>query len=147
MRKILTPWQGFLLIFLLSISVMGADLINPHVNPEPCLTCHTKIPTDDEAQDGKYFCIKETIDATCGICHLTHLEGGLNHPSDIEDWDHNLVADPITLPLYNGKITCCTCHLHLLSDELSVYLLRKVKTDDQGQLDWSDLCRDCHIGY
>ncbi|MDH3393288.1 MAG: hypothetical protein OEL66_04725 [Desulfobulbaceae bacterium] len=148
MRKILSSLVfGCLLVLLLAALLMGTDVVNPHVDPESCLSCHTQIPTAEQAAAGDYYCIEVTIDATCGTCHPTFTEGPPNHPSDIDDWDHDYVSIPSSLPLFNGKITCNTCHLHLVSDALSIYLLRKVKLNDQSEFDWTELCLDCHHGY
>ena len=151
MNKFLSAirWCLFLLLFV-ACPAMAAPL-NPHLKPEPCLSCHTKVPTAAEARAGKYFHIKETIDATCKICHTCcrvgrmHLE--MNHPSDVDDWDRSRFTAPQSLPLHNGKITCNTCHFHRAPDEPTIHLLRKVKVGDRFGLDWSELCLDCHVGY
>ena len=139
--------QGVLLTLQLSTPVTRAGLLNPHLKPEPCLSCHTKVPTKEEARAGEYFCVRDTIDATCGVCHLAHQGGKRNHPSDFDDWSHSLFSAPMTLPLYDGKITCNTCHLHRLPDEPTIYMLRKVMVREGFGPDWSELCHDCHVDY
>ena len=141
-----------LIVLLVPALAFDAEIVNPHLVPEPCMVCHTKVPTSEEARAGKYFHIKETIDATCKTCHaccntgVLHLE--MLHPSDVDTWDRTVFTAPQTLPLHNGKITCNTCHFHSMpEDELTIFLLRKVKADDVIGMDWSDLCHDCHVGY
>jgi len=140
-----------LCLLLVGVWPAMATTLNPHVKPEPCLSCHTKVPSDEEARAGKYFHIKKTIDATCKVCHTCckvgrmHLE--MNHPSDVDDWDRSRFTAPQSLPLHNGKITCNTCHLHRAPDEPTIHMLRKVKVGDRFGFDWSELCRDCHVGY
>lgn len=124
---------------------------NPHVPPELCENCHIKIPTRQEVALGDFSLIGGSIDATCHICHPEKCcQGDIrhpsNHPSNVKTWDRKKVKRPLTVPLHNGYITCNTCHLHRSPDTPTVYLLRKVKTTKDG-LDWTDLCRDCHIGY
>lgn len=123
-------------------------LLNPHIKPEPCGSCHTKVPTD---KDHEYFLLKDTIDETCHICHektcckpgSLH---GISHPSNIDRWDWKLFRRPKTLPLHNGFITCNTCHLHTKPDGPSYKMVRVVKIDGK-RIDWTELCRDCHLGY
>ncbi len=143
---------GWGVFFLLCSTLPAvAGVLNPHLKPEPCLSCHTKVPSKAEARAEKYFYLKETIDATCKVCHdccrvgAIHIE--MNHPSDFADWDRNRFTAPKSLPLHNGKITCNTCHHHRAPDEPTIYLLRKVKVGDRFGMDWSALCDDCHVGY
>ncbi len=129
----------------------GAVPLNPHQRPEPCLSCHTRPPSAAEAAAARYFLIKGSIDDTCKTCHSCcrvgrlHLETG--HPSDTSDWDRSRFTTPKTLPLHDGKITCNTCHFHRVPDAPTVHMLRMVKMDDRFGVDWSALCRDCHVGY
>lgn len=141
-----------LLAFLLGgASATSFALLNPHIKPEPCGSCHTKVPTEEEGQMGEYFLLKETIDDTCHVCHektcckpgSLH---GINHPSNIDDWDWKLFRRPKTLPLYGGFITCSTCHLHSVPDGDSFKMVRIVKIDGK-KIDWTALCTDCHVGY
>ena len=145
----------FLLFCLICVSFAAiptmAAMLNPHIRPEPCLSCHTKVPTEEEAKAGEYFHIKETIDATCKVCHTCCRVGTLHlemlHPSDVKDWDRSVFVAPKTLPLHNGKITCNTCHLHRAPDEPTIFMLRNVKVGDKFGMDWTELCLDCHVGY
>jgi len=149
MRMFTLCW--LLVLLCGGVGTAVAATVNPHLKPEPCKACHTKVPSDEEASSGQYFHTKATIDETCKVCHsccrigMTHLE--MRHPSDIKDWDRSRFKAPQTLPLHNGKITCNTCHYHRAPDEPTIHLLRKVKVGDRFGMDWSELCRDCHVGY
>jgi len=124
---------------------------NPHVEPAACPSCHTKAPTVEQGQAGDYYLVKDTIDDTCHVCHEYgcckpgSLHGG-NHPSNINSWDRNLFRRPRTLPLYDGYITCDTCHFHREAQGNVYKLVRIVKVDGQ-KANWTDLCRDCHVDY
>lgn len=126
-------------------------VLNPHIKPEPCASCHTKVPTEADTRMGDYFLLKDGIDDTCHVCHETtcckpgSLHAG-NHPSNIDRWDRKLFRRPRTLPLYNGFITCSTCHLHTRPDGPSFKMIRIVKIDGK-RIDWTELCKDCHEGY
>lgn len=124
---------------------------NPHIPSELCKNCHIKIPTCQEAALGDFSLIGGSIDATCHICHPEKccrgdIQHPSNHPSNVKTWDRKKVKRPLTVPLHSGYITCNTCHLHRFPGTPTIYLLRKVKTTKDG-LDWTDLCRDCHVGY
>lgn len=145
---------AFASIFFLAFSLAAAPapaLVNPHIPPEPCDSCHTKVPTASEGQAGRYHLIKETIDATCHVCHeKTCCKPGtfhsMNHPSGVDKWDTKLFRKPKTLPLFNGFITCSTCHMHSKPEGESYKMVRMVRRDGR-RIDWSELCLDCHIGY
>lgn len=136
---------------LLAASPETGALLNPHVKPEPCESCHTKVPTEADGKSGDYFLLQDTIDDTCHVCHektcckpgSIH---GVNHPSNIDKWDWKKFRRPKTLPLHNGFITCNTCHLHTRPDGPSYKMLRIVLIDGK-RIDWTDLCRDCHTEY
>ena len=123
-------------------------VVNPHIKPEPCESCHTKVPTEADGRAGDYFLIKESIDGTCHVCHeqtcckpgSLH---GISHPSNIDKWDWKKFRRPKTLPLHNGFITCNTCHLHTMPDGPSYKMVRIVIADGK-RIDWTALCLDCH---
>ncbi len=132
-----------------AVAARAAD--NPHVEPAKCPACHTKAPTADDAKRGDYFLLKDGIDDTCHTCHETTCckPGSLhgeNHPSNIDTWDAKLFRAPRTLPLYNGYITCNTCHFHRLAQG-NAYKLVRIVTIDGRRVDWTELCRDCHVDY
>jgi nitrate/TMAO reductase-like tetraheme cytochrome c subunit len=126
----------------------SGGFLNPHAKPESCPSCHTKVPTPEEAAAGNYFMLKESIDATCHICHKKvccdinslHM---FNHRSDFKDWDPKKYKSPKTLPLQNGFITCATCHFHSQQAESAFRMVRLAKRT-QSQIEWSGLCKDCH---
>lgn len=145
-------------VFIISLIIAGSapvavGLLNPHIKPEPCESCHRKIPNEDETRAGDYFLLKDTIDATCHICHeytcckvgSLH-EKNRNHPSDIDSWDSDIARKPRDLPLHNGFITCNTCHLHTKPDGEDYKLVRLVKISTMKN-DWTELCMDCHVDY
>ncbi|MCL5885277.1 MAG: hypothetical protein M1377_08080 [Deltaproteobacteria bacterium] len=133
---------------LLTASPDSRAVLNPHIKPEPCDSCHAKIPTEADGRVGDYFLIKESIDETCHVCHertcckpgSLH---GINHPSNINKWDWKKFRRPKTLPLHNGFITCNTCHLHTIPDGPSYKMVRIVIADGK-RIDWTGLCLDCH---
>jgi hypothetical protein len=148
-----TPLRYLLLPFMmLAVAAASASgVLNPHVEPASCPSCHTKVPTVEEGQAGEYFLIKDTIDDTCHVCHektcckpgSLH---GVNHPSNIDTWDRAKFRTPKTLPLYGGYITCDTCHLHRAAQG-STYKLVRIVTVDGLKIDWTALCHDCHLDY
>jgi|GEM_PF-5727454 len=132
-------------------AVPARGLLDPHIPPEPCESCHTRTPTPDEARAGEYLLLRETIDATCQVCHeKTCCRPGalhaMNHPSGVDTWDKSRFRRPATLPLYRGFITCSTCHLHSKPEGESYRMLRLVRRDGR-RIDWSALCLDCHAEY
>lgn len=140
-----------LVVILVAASVPSFGLLNPHIKPEPCDSCHSKVPTKEDGEAGDYFLLKDTIDGTCHVCHektcckpgSLH---GINHPSNIRTWDWKLFRRPKTLPLHNGYITCSTCHFHSKPEGGTYKMVRIVKIDGK-KIDWTNLCTDCHIGY
>src|SRR5512143_3713956 len=148
-----TPMR-YLLLPVMMIAVAAASargLVNPHVEPATCPSCHTKAPTAEEATSGDYFLVKDTIDDTCHVCHeysccKPSSLHGQNHPSNIDKWDRKLFRTPKTLPLFNGFITCDTCHYHRNAQGNTYKLVRIVNVDGK-KIDWTELCHDCHVDY
>lgn len=142
---------ALLAVILLFASVSAFALLNPHIKPEPCDSCHAKVPTKEDGEKEDFFLLKDDIDALCHVCHEKKCckpgdLGHLGHPSGIEKWDTKKFRRPKTLPLYEGKITCTTCHFHSRQDGTDYKMVRIVKIDGK-KIDWTDLCHDCHIGY
>jgi hypothetical protein len=145
---------GFLataVLSLLFVTLPAQGLLNPHIKPEPCGSCHTQVPTEEDGRNGDYYLLKDSIDDTCHVCHeltccMPGNQHGGNHPSNIKDWDWDKFRRPKTLPLFAGYITCSTCHLHGKPDGPSYKLVRIVKIDGK-KIDWSQICTDCHVGY
>ncbi len=138
------------LAFVVTVEKSPA-LVNPHIPPDPCDACHTKVPTAEQAKAGEYQLLKDNIDDLCHICHEAtcckpgSLHGG-NHPSNINTWDRKKFREPKTLPLFDGYITCETCHTHRRPEGPQYKLVRIVKIDGK-KIDWTELCTDCHVGY
>lgn len=124
------------------------SLLNPHVKPETCESCHTRVPTKEEGAAGNYFLLKESIDATCHLCHrkmccdFTSLHS-FNHKSNFNDWDSKKYKAPKTLPLQNGLITCNTCHFHSELADPDMKMVRLARRT-ASRIEWVDLCKDCH---
>ncbi len=145
--------SAFILLIMAGSLDSVRGLLNPHVPPESCDSCHLKIPTEDEAGSGEYFLLKDTIDATCHVCHeyaccnvgSLH-EKHRNHPSNIRNWDTEFAREPKKLPLHNGYITCNTCHLHRKNESGDYKMVRIVKIGN-SKIDWTELCADCHVDY
>lgn len=142
---------GVFLGSVLLASVSSFAIMNPHKKPEPCESCHSKVPSKEDGESGNYYLLKDSIDDTCHVCHDTMccsaftIHGG-SHPSNIKDWDRKLFRAPKTLPLHDGYITCSTCHLHSIPDGPSYKMVRIVRIDGK-KIDWTELCRDCHSSY
>lgn len=110
----------------------GADVVNPHREPAQCLSCHKKTPTGEQTGGDPPGILKDTIDGTCHICHpydccRIHSLKGHNHPSCVSMWDVENFTQPEKLPLYDGYITCLTCHLHRYGDGPDYKMVRLVQ--------------------
>jgi hypothetical protein len=141
---------------LLAVSLgtsWGLTVVDPHEEPANCASCHSAVPTSEQAADGEYMLLAEGIDNTCHICHpydccRIYALTGHNHPSSVGEWDVEEFTEPKTLPLFGGLITCNTCHYHrkgqITGDSYSMVRLVKVGL---YKVDWTALCNDCHIDY
>ncbi len=135
-----------LLILSLPCRAGEAEVISPHMKPSTCTACHTKVPTADEASAGSYSLRGNSIDETCCLCHVTKckpIEGRKNHLSNINRWNREEMRAPATLPLYDGYITCLTCHYREMPEGEN-YKRVRIVTIRGGKADWTGLCRDCH---
>ncbi len=144
-----TPILCLVSILALAAAAASARAVaNPHVEPAACPSCHTKTPTAAEGDAGNYYLVKDTIDDTCQVCHpygcctVDSLPGN-NHPSNINSWDRHLFTKPKTLPLFDGYITCDTCHFYREAQGSPFRLVRIVKVEGD-RIDWEGLCVDCH---
>ncbi len=124
---------------------------NPHQDPQGCPSCHRQIPTHEEAAQGHLFLVADTIDDTCRTCHNCCRMGSRHqrfHPTGVKEWnkERERLENPKVVPLFDGAITCSTCHAHPLREATHPSQLRWIdrKTPEE---DYSDLCRDCHVGY
>ena len=134
-------------------------MASPHDSDKPkfCLNCHTEeIYTKNCNENEGYCLLAGSVDGLCLTCHLKedcckpgleHLPrlylGKHSHPTDIEARDIPRADFPKTLPLFQGRITCRTCHLHTAGKPDDYKMLRLVKISGKG-VDWSVLCLDCH---
>jgi len=156
-------WRTVLPVFLAALlGASGASaLLNPHDEsvPNRCLSCHTKVITPEDARQGNYFLLRDSIDGLCLICHLKQdcctigqshsaLPGyiGISHPSDLDARSISRASRPKTLPLQDDRITCATCHLHDRQKPKDYEMVRLVVIKDTG-VDWTGLCHDCHENY
>jgi hypothetical protein len=133
---------------LFAIPAFAAE--NPHASMDACPACHTAIPSPEDALTGEFRLTRSTIDETCKSCHPdTACALGLGrvvHPSGIRSWDPAVCDGPKTLPLYEGKIGCATCHYHLKPVGEDFKMVRNVTFFD-GQPEFTGLCSDCHEDY
>jgi hypothetical protein len=149
------------MIVTLFLASSSSAIINPHDpdDPDRCRSCHTPEIHDVKAGDYDYYLLREAVDDTCLICHKKqdccvigqeHLKklfiGKHTHPSDLTTIGVPKVHFPRTLPLQNDKITCNTCHHHDRQDENEYKLVRMVIVNEGG-VDWTNLCADCHEDY
>lgn len=136
-------------------------ILDPHdeSNPDRCRSCHTADIADAEPGSGDYHLLAETIDGVCLVCHLEedccvigqdHQEkiylGMHSHPTDIERGEIQRIHLPRTLPLFDKKITCNTCHSHERQKPRDYKMVRLAVVSDLG-VDWTPLCSDCHEDY
>ena len=122
---------------------------SPHAEPSSCPSCHTEVPTPEEASAGRYSLRGDSIDETCCICHITKckpIEGKKNHPSNINRWNREEMRAPATLPMFDGYLTCLTCHYRNKPEGGGYKRLRIVKVRGD-RADWAMLCRDCHTHH
>lgn len=143
----------FALIFALAPCPPADAITNPHVK-DNCSSCHLKLP--EKGADGvmDYSFLAEDIDPTCMICHSDSCcsiakPHESTHASGIDRWDKNKYGTPKKLPLYDGYITCATCHFWRRSNNpapVDYKLVRLVEIRPTG-VDWTVLCHDCHSGF
>jgi len=151
-------------IFALSLPVISGaiDIANPHDSSKPkfCLNCHTAEIYAKNCNEPEGFCLLAgSVDGLCLICHikeeccrpgLQHLPkihlGMKNHPSDLDVGKIPRAYYPKTLPVYQGRITCSTCHLHFQEKPGGYKMLRLVTITKEG-VDWTVLCHDCHKDF
>ena len=129
------------------------EIIDPHAEPATCSSCHSENPTEEDVQSDEYRLLADTIDDMCHICHpydccrINSLKGH-NHPSNVSKWDVENFTEPENLPLFNGMITCSTCHYHRKADISGQgYKMVRLVAVSLERVDWTKLCGDCHIGY
>jgi len=131
----------------------AVEIIDPHTEPAKCSSCHSENPTEEDVLSGEYRLLGESIDETCHICHpydccrINSLKGH-NHPSNVSKWDVEKFTEPENLPLFDGMITCNTCHYHRMGDVPGQnYRMVRLVEVTLERVDWTPLCADCHTGY
>ncbi|HEY6000975.1 MAG TPA: hypothetical protein VI078_16945 [bacterium] len=137
----------------------AADIASPHDEEKPrvCLNCHTEEIYAKACGGSEGYCLLAgSVDGLCLTCHikaecckpgLAHLPklyvGSRSHPSDVPAAEIPRAYRPATLPLFNDRITCRTCHLHKRERPVGYKMLRLVTVSEKG-VDWTPLCHDCH---
>ena len=138
----------------LGFGFVGAlEIIDPHTEPAKCSSCHNQDMTAKGAGSSNDMLLGDSIDETCHICHpydccrINSLKGH-NHVSSIGKWDVDKFTEPESLPLFDGKMTCLTCHFHRMTDiqgpNYRMIRLVEIRLD---RIDWTRLCLDCHVSY
>jgi hypothetical protein len=143
-----------LVVLLLALFPCSAAeaIINPHYK-DNCPSCHLKLP--EKGADGAtdYHFLAEEIDPTCLVCHMDSCcsiakPHETTHASGMDRWDRSKYGAPKRLPLFDGYITCATCHFWRRSNNPApedYKLVRLVAIRPTG-VDWTALCHDCHSG-
>jgi hypothetical protein len=131
----------------------AVEIIDPHAEPAKCSSCHSENPTEEDVLSDEYRLLADTIDETCHICHpydccrINSLKGH-NHPSNVSKWDVEKFTEPENLPLFDGLITCNTCHYHRMGDVTGLnYRMVRLAEVTLERVDWTQLCADCHTEY
>ncbi|HHO49085.1 MAG TPA: hypothetical protein ENN06_11650 [Desulfobacteraceae bacterium] len=78
--------------------------VNPHWNNYLCLSCHPEKPAKDHAplrEDGD-------INNLCNRCHHSEYARPDIHPVGVRPSHH--IRIPADMPLWDGRVTCSTCH-------------------------------------
>ena len=133
--------------------VDSIEKIDPHTEPSNCGSCHSQNPTEEDVRSGELYLLASTIDDTCHICHpydcckINSLKGH-NHVSNVSKWDVEKFTEPETLPLFEGMITCNTCHYHRRAEVPGQgYRMVRLVEVTLDRVEWTKLCLDCHIDY
>jgi len=121
-----------LFIFLALIFIMPQKAAGHNfIGKVGCFECHEKLPLGDSALH-----LRTDIEKVCMKCH--NLEKRLSHPVNVVPKE----VVPMDLPLYQGKVTCVTCHdVHMsavnkLTGKKTHYLRRVSKG--------KNFCYSCH---
>lgn len=142
--KALLQFGSIFLILSVSVSMNLSRASDPHTN-DLCAwsSCHTRDPAG-----GTVELLGDSIDDTCCLCHTEKcsLSQGTNHISNIDQWDEEEFTDPRSLPLYDGYITCMTCHYRKTPQGGDYKMIRIVTLKENGAT-WTELCRDCHAHH
>lgn len=138
---------------LAGVAAPAAAIVNPHYE-EHCTSCHLQAP--ERGADGKvaYNFLAREIDPTWMICHeqgccTIRKPHASTHASGLRGWSREKYGMPRVLPLFDGYITCATCHFWRRSNNPAPQdykLVRLVRISATG-VDWTALCKDCHRDY
>ncbi|MDF1537115.1 MAG: hypothetical protein P1S46_11580 [bacterium] len=134
-------------------SARAVEILDPHKEPARCLSCHTATPTVEDIENGELLLHMDGIDETCHMCHpydccRIYALKGHNHPSNVGKWDVEHFTEPETLPLFDGFITCNTCHFHRQAQvQGDNYFMVRIVRVGLDRVDWTALCHDCHVDY
>jgi len=159
-RKILWALLSLLVCTILSSALPAhtSETVDPHdTRIIDCDNCHTKDIYTEDCHQGDGFClVAQSVDDLCLRCHMKEdccrlgqdhqaqlFLGERSHPSDLAARDVDPAHLPRTLPLHDERITCRTCHLHGRAEESDYKMLRLMKWNE-GKVDWTALCHDCH---
>jgi len=84
------------------------EIIDPHFTGKDCNVCHELAPEPGDKDLQLKFGGDDI--AMCNSCHQTEYVKGDLHPVDIVPPEGDSIRVPAELPIYEGKITCRTCH-------------------------------------
>ncbi len=84
------------------------EIINPHFTGKDCDACHEGIPRRGDSDARLKF--KGDDITLCNSCHENELIKGNLHPVGIIPSEEKGINIPADFPLYEGEITCMTCH-------------------------------------
>lgn len=84
------------------------EIIDPHFTGKDCDICHEVAPKPGDKDLRLKFGGDDV--AMCNSCHQTEYMKGDLHPVNIAPPEGDSIRVPDELPLYEGKVTCRTCH-------------------------------------
>lgn len=120
------------------------EIIDPHFTGKDCDVCHEVAPEPGQKDLRLKFGGDDV--AMCNSCHQTEYVKGDLHPVGIVPPEGNAISVPAELPLYQGKVTCRTCHEVYMQCNAkpsiqfeNVYFLRGAPYKKT-----TDLCFRCH---
>ena len=87
----------------------ASEAINPHQTGIFCLNCHEQEPSAKDKQ--LYVKYNGNIVDLCRSCHNNQRAKADNHPVNLIPCEKKGIKIPEAFPLYEGKITCLTCHI------------------------------------
>ena len=120
------------------------EIIDPHFTGKDCDVCHETAPEPGDEDLSLKFGGDDV--AMCNSCHQTEYVKGDLHPVNIVPPKGDAVRVPDELPLYDGKVTCRTCHDTYMQCQAkpsvqfeNIYFLRGAPYKKT-----TDLCFRCH---